>query len=515
MKTFKLLIFLLLPYYVYAHTINKECPLYDKKWECKDGLYRVLKWCEYNGHIIPLYGFVDKNDSVVVPIKYDYAEDMCNGFALIGTRDKTIPPLDDYSNRTPCYHYDYISNNNIILNRKYHYATNMSPIDSTVIIGVRANSKDLQMRDNPYYNRQHDYNPPSYVMDTYRVTWDEVLIGWWIRSDKYLHFSTDSIYKKPSPFDNILCDKLKFDGIDMHYEGFLIKSNGTVVRECDDKEIVLKRINDNQNYTSTNNIGKYSIVSKYGYVGIYSIDHRVKYVSVSYDALEPCGNDLFLALRNGTWGVINIKGEEIQPFIYSNILKTKRDGIYVLIKPTEDVRHDFHGGFVQVFEYGCMNEKGEIIVPVKHKGDMYDKSIKVGHPNLIFARDGLWSVYNIEGNFLCEPKYTGIYDGYNSWTHNYDLYDMQVLVEKDKKYGLMDKYGNIIIECIYDRLESIINGFAVVSLDGKHGIINAQGTIVLPIEYPEIKFSDNIISVKNSAGIWCNYTITGDQICTQ
>ena len=51
------------------------------------------------------------------------------------------------------------------------------------------------------------------------------------------------------------------------------------------------------------------------------------------------------------------------------------------------------------------------------------------------------------------------------------------------KWGIYNKYGTMIIPCIYDRIEYLGDGYFSVKQGEVVGVLNSQGKVVLPIEY--------------------------------
>ena len=63
-------------------------------------------------------------------------------------------------------------------------------------------------------------------------------------------------------------------------------------------------------------------------------------------------------------------------------------------------------------------------------------------------------------------------------------------VEKNGKWGMTDKYGNIVVECIYEKVTELNEyGFAGIKLDGKWGVIDKTGQVVLEPIYEH--FTEN------------------------
>lgn len=71
--------------------------------------------------------------------------------------------------------------------------------------------------------------------------------------------------------------------------------------------------------------------------------------------------------------------------------------------------------------------------------------------------------------------------------------------ESQIRYGFADMQGNIVIPCIYGKVENFKDGLAMVTLDGKHGFINTKGTEVIPLIYDAIfgeRFEHGLIKVE-------------------
>ena len=61
------------------------------------------------------------------------------------------------------------------------------------------------------------------------------------------------------------------------------------------------------------------------------------------------------------------------------------------------------------------------------------------------------------------------------------------------KWGFFNEAGELVIDFIYDNVESFKNGLAKVKFNNKWGIINRKGEVVIPIKFNE----DEIRRVKD------------------
>jgi hypothetical protein len=161
-------------------------------------------------------------------------------------------------------------------------------------------------------------------------------------------------------------------------------------------------------------------------------------------------------------------------------------------------------------KYGFINKNGDIIIPLKYEDafPFYNgyASIKSNdkwnyineQEQVIFSDSLIFSyrpiiddkaVFMIFGNEVEKRKRM----------HSEDRTGSQVFVEylnqikkQQLKEGLINTNRKIIIEPIYDEISGyFINGFMRVRNNGKAGIMNENGEIVIPIEY------DNVLDYKN------------------
>ena len=66
--------------------------------------------------------------------------------------------------------------------------------------------------------------------------------------------------------------------------------------------------------------------------------------------------------------------------------------------------------------------------------------------------------------------------------------DGLVLVEKDGKYGYLNQKGEVVIDFLYDGVESFYNGVAIVKVSGKYFLINKDGKPINNQKYDNLKF---------------------------
>ena len=81
--------------------------------------------------------------------------------------------------------------------------------------------------------------------------------------------------------------------------------------------------------------------------------------------------------------------------------------------------------------------------------------------------DGKWGFFNTKTNSFTIPLE---YDNMLS-----EFFEGLVCVERNDKYGFLNKEGNVVIPFIYDKASDFSEGFAVVKRYGKYGYVDRYG----------------------------------------
>ena len=259
--------------------------------------------------------------------------------------------------------------------------------------------------------------------------------------------------------------------------------------------------------------------------------------------VEP--KDCFVAVSlNGKWGAIDMSGRVVIPFIYRTCKRLKGASDLFVVS-TENRKH------------GILNVRGETVIPISDyiifqydhcvshgifKVAKYHEKKKYGYMygfidaynneilpckydrlsilnNVIIAeKDDKKGMFDLKGNEIlpckydvisssagcagCENLFVVIADKSSNVYELMDissgeavlrmecqsmsmLHDGMLEVRIDGKSGIVDRTGRVIVPCEYDYIDdmSCRRGFLSVKKDGKYGIIDKKGRVVIPIEY--------------------------------
>lgn len=157
-------------------------------------------------------------------------------------------------------------------------------------------------------------------------------------------------------------------------------------------------------------------------------------------------------------------------FLFSGVVKADEPSAYAVKKG-------------EIFSI-TMNEDSAVLSPI----DKNDVNLKDAVFITSEAKDGnlRFKLIDINGKALKDDE---VFEGI--WAFG-DLYK----VLKEKKYGLLSKRGETVLEPAYDSISPIQNGISIISKDGKSGLIAEDGKKLTACKYLEIHdFKEGLASV--------------------
>lgn len=181
----------------------------------------------------------------------------------------------------------------------------------------------------------------------------------------------------------------------------------------------------------------------------------------------------------------------------ANWAQLVEDNVYFIVPANKyDVRNDDRLliPFKQDQKIGFVNQYAEPIVEPKFDiihGDIKKESdlIRVGvRFSYGYARPNgevqtyeryKWGIIDSKGKLVLAPQYVQIYI-----SDDKALFSVK---DREKGYGVINSNDNIVIPFgQYSIIDGFTKGYARVKKDGKWGIVDTKGIVVLPLEYDEI-----------------------------
>lgn len=276
---------------------------------------------------------------------------------------------------------------------------------------------------------------------------------------------------------------------------FSIKKNGKYGLMRADRTIVVEPIWDS--VESFNERG-YSRVGKDGKYGVIN-EHQDIVIPIIYDVVKPVFSKQFIVSKEKKWGVVNWKNNEVIPIKYENVTETKYEKFIVREKGKYGVINNFgnilirpkYRGLSQINKktYIVSTGKGEKYHILGSRNDFteadidlsskYDKILSFCSHVAIVRKDGMdfiLDLYSYEMKIL-GSNYKVVSDFINR---------MAVIKGRNGKYGLINEEGDIVIEPEYQYL-SLEGEDMVLFREGKnYGYMDRMENIIIPAAFKEI-----------------------------
>lgn len=181
-------------------------------------------------------------------------------------------------------------------------------------------------------------------------------------------------------------------------------------------------------------------------------------IPVEYESLKSTSfvwNKLFIAKREGFYGVVNLNGDVIIPFVHVSVKFENEE--FIVSK----------GG-----KLGIMDKNGQKVLTVK-----YSHVGKLSNGLRSVSIDSKWGYVDTKEDLIIPFAYDKAGDFFGNYT----------IVKKGNFYGLIDRYNNIIVPFKYKDIISYKNLEAIVVNEfGLEGVIDLKTGNSIPCLYAEI-----------------------------
>lgn len=180
-----------------------------------------------------------------------------------------------------------------------------------------------------------------------------------------------------------------------------------------------------------------------------------EYEDIEFTAIT-ANNKAFPVSRNGEWGVVNLKNEEIIAPLYSEITPQK-NGNYICS--------------VRFGSAGYISNRGKELIPQIFK---YIEPFTYGNHTPAVGEDEYSAgIIDETGKFIVGPEFHMILE--------FEDNGLAIFEREGRrgKRGLMDLDGNVISPDKYERLSYIGEGLYIATLDGECGLINSKGKTII------------------------------------
>ena len=213
-------------------------------------------------------------------------------------------------------------------------------------------------------------------------------------------------------------------------------------------------------------------------------------IPFKYDWIAPLEGDMANAKLNGKWGFIDKEGnwydEEPQTLPESRVRISKSQLKNIV---TESVKRALKARISESIESEDLKSRYDYV-------DYFYEGIA------LVERNDKWGVVDKTGREICPCKYDKIDD----------FCEGLAAVELNEKYGFIDKTGREVVPCKYDYANDFEDGLAQVCLNRKWGVIDETGREICPCKYDSVgKFEVGFAQVRLN-GKWGYIDETGREV---
>ena len=235
-------------------------------------------------------------------------------------------------------------------------------------------------------------------------------------------------------------------------------------------------------------------------------------LNLDYDEVFSLNGGLARVRKGAFYGFIDKKGKIVIPCVWEFALDfseglagVKLNEKWGYIDKTGKIIISLHWKRVQSFKgrhglvlenrnrskWKFINKSGEIIKTIS------SRYMKRSSSNYVFIRN-----IDKENWKLVEIK-TGKVIRTSRLIHVYPFSeDLAVVVEKNKKWGVIGFDGKYRLPPIYEQISSFSNGLAPVKKSGKWGVIDKKGTPIAEFLWDEMKSYSNGIAAAKRGDFW-------------
>jgi hypothetical protein len=194
-----------------------------------------------------------------------------------------------------------------------------------------------------------------------------------------------------------------------------------------------------------------------------------------------------------------------ESYLYGYIDKTGK----VIVKPQYENARAFRDGVALVLTDSSHTKLIDRTGKVLFDAETQHMAIDLGGIYAVTEKHGRTGLIDKNGKRLLPQEYDGItsFDSRNQNQSYNQSYDPEVdqepekffQISRDGKCGVIDFQGKIIIPPTFHEILSYQNGHATIGMDGKYGFADSSGKIVIKPTYDFVTAYDDLIAVKEGA----------------
>lgn len=237
-------------------------------------------------------------------------------------------------------------------------------------------------------------------------------------------------------------------------------------------------------------------------------------VPSEYDEVTLPNEGMIRVRKGNLWGFYDTTGHKAIDFLYRTVSDFS-EGLAVVNDDSDSL----------IVRYGYINKKNQVVIPAKYEFAMtfsegyavvkdYDRFGMIDHNgNMVMPCKYIGVSGMIDGRcfaFDAETELAAMFDNnmkqITKFKYNEIPYYSEgfYIARMGCHYTYLDKKGRERFG-VYEEMSGFFDGYSMVKQNGKYGIINKKGKVILPIEYDnsgwrsmEYIFSENLAMVEKN-----------------
>ncbi len=209
--------------------------------------------------------------------------------------------------------------------------------------------------------------------------------------------------------------------------------------------------------------------SSYRWYSVVDKNGFVIFSNADYiEHLDKDGKHYFLVKANGKTKIINDKGIMASPQEYSSAVPLAYDRI----KVSKNVS-------MMKTVFGVIDYSGKEIIPLKYQ------QLNFGNFNngiFISKLNGYFGLVNLDNYSFLRNEYDSIKE-----------YKYVYLLKKEGKYGIADMSGNLVLEANYEKVDTLGEYIIVKNKNDLWAAYDEYGKVLAPFRYKKIKLERNTL----------------------
>lgn len=188
---------------------------------------------------------------------------------------------------------------------------------------------------------------------------------------------------------------------------------------------------------------------------------------IVYDSISDFENGIAIIEEDRKYGVINETGRIIHSCVYEEIKTSKSERSY-----RSDESYSIHT--TKFLFPKAVKDDGDTVVYLSKEGDVYNTIFERGNCVFIKGSNDKWAVY-YDGN-ITPYIYDAIFK--DSEFKDSEYYKVRIHCSIGAKHGVIDRFGNVIIPFLYDKIENVSkcsNHYYVVTIGSNKYFMDDQG----------------------------------------